>query len=90
MALLVAEQVDLRCPGNVPWSADSDECTPGHLLARLRIAGEKPSFVHPENLIEMACPDCKRDYRRLGRPVKRVLHRYNMLGELLETLIQED
>jgi hypothetical protein len=75
-------EVDLRCPVHAP-------CDPGKLLARLRLAGGQPSFVKPDNLIELDCPACKTARRRQGRPVRRVLHRYDLLGEMIETLIEE-
>jgi hypothetical protein len=43
--------------------------------------------VHPDNLIELECPDCKVRKRRAGQPVRRVLHRYDFLGRLVETLV---
>lgn len=73
------EVVDLRCPVN-----------PSRLFARLRIAGEKPSFIQPDNLIEMSCWDCKTRYRRAGRRVHRVLHRYDMAGTLISTLVEDE
>lgn len=74
-------ELELRCPE--PWGL----CPAGRLLAKLRTAGRRPSFVHPDNLIELECPDCKVRMRRAGHPVRRVLHRYDFLGRLVETLI---
>lgn len=86
-ALPVAE-VEVRCP--VGEELPNGFCRPGRLLLKLRIAGELPSFVHPDNLIELACEDCRYRLRRAGVRVNRVLHRYNMLGELVETLTDGD
>jgi hypothetical protein len=85
----VAEQrtVDVRCPVGQPLPGG--ECRPGRLLLKLRISGEIPSFVRPDNLIELACEDCKYRSRKAGRPVKRVLHRYDLAGVLVETLTEE-
>jgi hypothetical protein len=71
-------EVDLRCPE-----------TAGKLLGKIHRAGRQPSFVQPDNLIELACDSCKLARRRAGRPVIRVLHRYSILGELVETLVVE-
>lgn len=65
--------VEVRCPVG-----------PQRLLSKLRLSGEKPTYVEG-NLIEFACDDCKRNLRRRGQTVSRVLHRYNFLGELVET-----
>jgi hypothetical protein len=78
------EEIEVRCP--VPVQLPSGHCLPGKLLLKLRLAGEIPSFVYPDNLIELACEECRQRLRKSGRPVKRVLHRFNMLGELVETL----
>lgn len=72
------EAVELRCPE-----------TAGKLLAKIQRAGEQPSFVRPENLIELNCESCKLSRRRSGQRVARVLHRYDILGSLVETLVVE-
>jgi hypothetical protein len=73
------EELDLRCPHG--HGADT-----GKLLARLQLAGPS-SWVQPDNLIELACTDCKVRLRREGTSVARVLHRFNMAGELVTTLV---
>lgn len=78
-----AQLVPLRCP------EPRRECLPGRLLANLQVSGEKPQYVHPDNLIEMHCHDCTERYRREGRSVKRVLHRFSFIGELVETFVEE-
>lgn len=50
------------------------------LLGRIRIVDG--------NLIELACNDCARKMRAQGETVTQVLHRFNVLGELIETQIQ--
>jgi hypothetical protein len=82
------EVVDVRCPAG--YRRADGSCQPGRLLFKLRQRGEKPSYVHPDNHIELYCDDCTRSMRKAGRPVRRVLHRYDFLGELMETLIVED
>lgn len=84
---MTAELVELRCP--VEYPRRDGTCHPGHLLARLRRTGARESYVHPDNLIEMACPECKRRLAQAGRPVRRVLHRYDFAGQLAETLVEE-
>ena len=77
-------EVEVRCP--VGEELPSGDCRPGRLLMKLRIAGELPSYVHPDNLIELACEDCRYRLRKAGYQVRRVLHRYDMAGQLVETL----
>lgn len=66
-------------------------CSAGQLLAKLVSEGGRPTFVHPNNVIELACRGCKGDRNRDRRPgdprVQHVLHRYNYAGELVETLV---
>jgi hypothetical protein len=69
------QEVELRCPTG-----------PRKLFAKLRLAGLQPS-VTTDNLIEMACQDCRRRFRTEGRDVQLVLHRYNIIGDLIETVV---
>jgi hypothetical protein len=64
--------IDIRCPRH-----------PIRLLLRIG----KPVKVDGANLIEAACRDCRTDERRRDPAVKLVLHRYNVMGELVETVI---
>lgn len=83
----MAEVVDVRCP--VGLQREDGTCHPGKLLLKINLSGERPTYVHPDNLIELYCEDCTRRLRRLRRDVKRVLHRYDFLGTLIETLVVE-
>ena len=84
------EVVEIRCPNGPLDAARADgSCRPGKLFAQLRMSGERPSFIHPENLIVMACGDCKRFLRKAGRDYYRVLHCYDMAGHLIRTLYEE-
>ena len=65
--------VELRCPVG-----------PRRLLAKTVVAGEHPKIVEG-NLVELSCDDCKRTLRQQGGPGLRVLHRYNLLGDLVES-----
>lgn len=77
--------------GSADGTALEFRCPVGarRLFARMISRGERPSYVHPDNLIEFSCSDCKRRLERSGRGVRRVLHRYNIAGELVETLTVE-
>lgn len=67
-------EVDLRCP-----------VTPRRLFARWRTDGR----IVDGNLIEVACDDCKAAARRMGQPdVALVLHRFNVLGECVESEVR--
>lgn len=63
--------IDVRCPNH-----------PVRLLLRIG----KPVTIDDANMIEVACRDCRRDMIRAGKPVKLVVHRYNVMGELVETV----
>ena len=67
--------VEVRCP-----------LGPRKLFARMKMHGERPSYVQPENWIEFSCYDCRRQMEERGRRVQRVLHRYDFAGTLIETL----
>jgi hypothetical protein len=62
---------------------------PRRLFMRMKQAGERPAYIHPENWVEFSCYDCRRELRQRGKDVKRVLHRYDLSGELIETLTVE-
>lgn len=64
--------IDVRCPNH-----------PVRLLLRVG----KPVNVDDANLIEVACRDCRRDLQKAGQQATLVLHRYNVLGELVETVV---
>ena len=64
--------VDFRCPAH-----------PVRLLLRIG----KPVVIDGANLIEVACRDCRTDYRKAGVDATLVLHRFNVLGELIETVV---
>lgn len=82
-------RVEIRCPQ--PVRTRNGECSPGHLFAILVCSGGQPSFVQPDNLMELACSNCRKALERdEGRQVHRVLHRYNLAGELVETLVDEE
>jgi hypothetical protein len=65
--------VDIKCPVG-----------PQKLLMRLKLDGKRPSIVEG-NLLELNCDECKKNMRRQRMAVVRVLHRYDLLGRLIET-----
>ncbi len=67
--------VELRCPTG-----------PRRLLSKLMLRGE-PVRVVSGNLVELSCDDCKRMLRRTDPSVVRVLHRFDMAGALVESVI---
>lgn len=70
------ETVELRCPVG-----------PRQLLGKvLRESGNV--VVDDNNLMELACRDCARALKVSDPGVLRVVHRYNLLGELVESVIQ--
>jgi hypothetical protein len=53
----------------------------------MRLSGEPPAYVQPENLIELYCRDCSRyraPVREDGRKV-RILHLFNVAGEFVRS-----
>lgn len=65
--------VELRCPQGM-----------GKLLAKAHLEGPDP-LVLPAGLVEVACSNCARARRAQGVFCTRVLHRFNLLGELVGT-----
>lgn len=64
--------IEIRCPRH-----------PGRLMLKIAQVVQ----VDGANLIEVACRDCRNDRRKAGDRVELVLHRYNVLGSLTETVI---
>lgn len=67
--------IEIRCPVG-----------PRRLLSKVMSEGGLPHIV-PGNLIEFACDDCKRWQRREDPKVQRILHRFNLAGDLVETVV---
>lgn len=63
-------ELDLRCGTHL---ANPDAV--GKILAKIR-----------EGLVELPCNNCARAMRAAGTPVIRVLHRFNLDGDLIETV----
>lgn len=70
----MTETIDIRCPED-----------PRRLFLKLKRSGENTPVVDG-NLIELACYECSKTLRNRGqRDIVRVLHRYDLAGELIET-----
>ncbi len=63
--------VEVRCPVG-----------PQRLFTKLRLGEESARYLESANLIEFSCSDCS---RRKAEPT-RIFHRYNFIGELVETV----
>lgn len=68
--------VEIRCPVG-----------PRQLLMKLRQGGEVPTYSE-DNLLELACRDCARNARQIDPGVRRVLHRFSLSGELVESVVE--
>lgn len=73
----MTNDIEVRCPHGMQ-----------RLFARLKSEGEKPVYVNG-TLIEVACYDCAKNLRKSGRDVSRVRHQFNILGELVNTVIDD-
>ncbi len=60
-------------------------CPVGFRKLFLRLQGQPINYVEGV-FMELACSDCAREARQQGRSVRRVLHRYNILGEHIQTI----
>lgn len=72
----MANIVEVRCPVG-----------PQRLFTKLRLGQIEHRYITEDNTIEFACSDCARSLANNGGTRKRVLHRYNFLGELVETIV---
>lgn len=71
---MASQVVEVRCPVG-----------PQRLFTKLKLGQETGGYIHPANLIEFTCSDCARRLsREHGQPL-RVFHRFNFLGELVQT-----
>ena len=70
--------IQLRCP-----------IGPRRLFAILREEGE-PMVIVSGNLVEFKCRDCCKELRRHRPEVDEVFHRFNFVGELVETVVVQD
>lgn len=69
------EVVEVRCPVGFR-----------RLFMRMQLGEIEHRYVQHGNWLEFSCEDCARLIEREGSGRRRVLHRYNFLGELVETI----
>ncbi len=74
---MTTSEIEIRCP-----------IGPQRLFAIMIAKGEKLKVVEG-NLIEFSCDNCKK-LQRQQRDVFRVLHRYDLAGEFVETVVVEN
>jgi hypothetical protein len=73
-------EVEIRCPEG-----------PQRLFMKMRLsdnADERPHIIQGLNLMELACSDCARAYRKRDPEIFRILHRYAIDGDLVESIVQ--
>ena len=72
------EKEEVRCPHG-----------PRALLAKVINSGDGDSkkYVDNRQLVELYCRDCTKSFRKVEPGVFRVLHRFNILGQLVETVV---
>lgn len=70
---MTGSAVDLRCP---VYSY--------RMFARILSEG---TVVQPGNVTEVSCDECRKARRKQGEQVSLVLHRFNPLGEHIETVV---
>jgi hypothetical protein len=70
--------VEVRCP-----------LPPQKLFTKLTLGEESHQYVQPGNLLEVTCSDCARRLSREAGRRLRVLHRFDFLGEFVETVTEE-
>jgi hypothetical protein len=87
----MAAPVRFLAPEPEPETVRELRCPLGarRLFAIMRQRGEQPKYIHPANLIEFSCYDCRHRLEQQGRSVQRVLHRFDVGGVLIETLMVE-
>lgn len=71
------ETIEVRCPVG-----------PRRLFFKMRQAGETP-VISEDNLIEVACADCRKALREKGVNVGRLIHCYDLAGELVKSYVEE-
>lgn len=69
--------VEVRCPVG-----------PRKLFTKLKLGEEFGKYL-PGNMIEFTCGDCARSIGRERGQRVRVFHRFNFIGELIETHVED-
>lgn len=73
---MTSRSIEVRCPYG-----------PQRLFMKLKLAGESPTITE-DNYMEFSCSDCKRNLRRQGFDVDRVIHQYDFLGNWVDTFLE--
>jgi hypothetical protein len=73
------EVVEMRCDVN-----------PRRLFGKLLVAQKELGVPAPvrDGLVEFSCRDCQSQRKATDPTVSRVLHRFNLLAELAETVVE--
>lgn len=74
----MSSTVEVRCP-----------IGPQRLFTKLKLGEEFATYVQPGNLIEFTCSDCARRLSREQERALRVFHRFNFIGELVQTTVED-
>lgn len=69
-------RIEIRCPVG-----------PQKLLAKLS-QDNKQLVIDDSNLMELSCDWCSRELKKQGQSDRRVIHCYNFLGQLVETVTE--
>lgn len=69
--------IDLRCPFG-----------PKQLLAKVVQHGDYHGMTPDRTLMELSCRDCAKRERKKDPAVSFVVHRFNVLGQLVESVIR--
>lgn len=69
--------VELRCPDG-----------PRKLFAKLKVGEESGRYL-PDNTLEISCWDCAKRISQERQHRVRVLHRFNFIGELVKTVVED-
>jgi hypothetical protein len=69
--------VEVRCPVG-----------PQKLFTKLKLGEESGGYL-PNGLIEFTCGDCSKRIGRESDRRVRVFHRFNFIGELIQTVVED-
>lgn len=79
MSVSAPEHLDLRCPYG-----------PRQLLAKVSRDGGYHQMSADGLTLDIACRDCAKQARKTDPRVRRAIHKFNVLGELVETELQTE
>jgi len=67
---------------------DEIRCPFGSLFAMVSFEGDMKLVADANNLIEVACPKCRKAARSRQEGIEQVLHRFDLTGRLVETILR--